>query len=66
MNEPLLVIADEPTGNLDPTTSEEIISIFESINRKGTAILLATHNYDIIDTEGRIYKQGWQDWSCKN
>lgn len=56
VNEPLLVIADEPTGNLDPATSEEIISIFESINRKGTAILLATHNYDIIDTKGRIYK----------
>ena len=56
VNEPLLVIADEPTGNLDPETSGEIIKIFQDINRKGTAILLATHNYDIIDTSGAIYK----------
>mgnify|MGYP002860266964 CR=1 FL=1 len=56
VNEPLLVIADEPTGNLDPDTSTEIIKIFQDINRKGTAILLATHNYDIIDTTGVIYK----------
>ncbi len=56
VNEPLLVIADEPTGNLDPQTSEEIISIFREINLKGTAVLLATHNYDLIDPTGKILR----------
>jgi cell division transport system ATP-binding protein len=56
VNEPLLVIADEPTGNLDPETSEEIIKIFNDINRKGTAVLIATHNYDIINESAKIYK----------
>jgi len=56
VNEPLLVIADEPTGNLDPHTSDEIIAIFRNINLKGTAVLLATHNYDLIDPSGRIMR----------
>ena len=48
VNEPELLIADEPTGNLDPEVSEGILRIFQSINNSGTAILMATHNYNII------------------
>lgn len=49
LNEPLLLIADEPTGNLDPETGEGILETFLKINRFGTAVLLATHNYQLID-----------------
>lgn len=48
INDPALVIADEPTGNLDPETSEEIIEILKKINQRGTSILLATHNYELV------------------
>lgn len=48
INEPILVLADEPTGNLDNETSEEIIEILKKINQRGTSILLATHNYEIV------------------
>ncbi|GAB6282504.1 MAG: ATP-binding cassette domain-containing protein [Ignavibacterium sp.] len=48
INEPILVIADEPTGNLDPETSTEILDIFKNINSQGTAVLFATHNYELI------------------
>lgn len=48
INEPLLVLADEPTGNLDPETSSEILEIFEKINSRGTAVIFATHNYEIV------------------
>jgi cell division transport system ATP-binding protein len=48
VNEPELLIADEPTGNLDPQVSEGIFKIFQDINNSGTAILMATHNYNII------------------
>lgn len=48
LNEPLLLLADEPTGNLDPEVSEEILKIFEDINNSGTAILMATHDIDLI------------------
>lgn len=48
INEPTLVLADEPTGNLDPETSDEILEILKKINAQGTAVLLATHNYDLI------------------
>jgi cell division transport system ATP-binding protein len=44
LNEPLLLIADEPTGNLDPETGKEIMELFLKINRTGTGILMATHN----------------------
>ncbi len=53
INDPVLVLADEPTGNLDPETSEEIIKIIENINKQGTAVLFATHNYELIK-EARI------------
>ena len=48
INEPVLLLADEPTGNLDPETSYEIVEIFRKINSKGTAVLFATHNYEIV------------------
>jgi cell division transport system ATP-binding protein len=48
INSPVLVIADEPTGNLDPDTSRDIIDIFRKIHAGGAAVLIATHNYSII------------------
>ena len=50
VNSPKLVIADEPTGNLDPETSWEIMNIFETINNRGTTIVMATHNREIVNT----------------
>ena len=49
VNDPKVVIADEPTGNLDPETSWEIMSIFEEINKRGTTLVMATHNRDIVN-----------------
>lgn len=49
VNRPKLLIADEPTGNLDPSTSWDIIRVLKEINKRGTIILLATHNKDIVD-----------------
>lgn len=51
VNSPSIVIADEPTGNLDPDTSWEIMKIFEQINSHGTTIVMATHNKDIVNTK---------------
>jgi cell division transport system ATP-binding protein len=48
VNEPYILIADEPTGNLDPFVSFEIIKLLLNINFKGTAVFMATHNYDIV------------------
>lgn len=50
VNNPKVVIADEPTGNLDPDTSWEIMKIFEEINRSGTTVVMATHNRDIVNS----------------
>ena len=50
VNSPKVVIADEPTGNLDPDTSWEIMKIFEEINTRGTTIVMATHNKEIVNT----------------
>jgi cell division transport system ATP-binding protein len=49
LNEPQIILADEPTGNLDPEVSEQIMKTFEAINKAGTAILMATHDYNLID-----------------
>lgn len=49
VNFPEVVIADEPTGNLDPDTAWEIMHIFEQINARGTTIIMATHNKDIVN-----------------
>lgn len=48
LNEPSILIADEPTGNLDPEVSSGIVKVFQQINRSGTAILMATHSYGLI------------------
>lgn len=50
VNKPSIVIADEPTGNLDPSTSWEIMDIFRRINANGTTIVMATHDKNIVDT----------------
>ena len=50
VNVPKVVIADEPTGNLDPETSWEIMNLFEEINARGTTIVMATHNREIVNT----------------
>ncbi|WP_407270702.1 cell division ATP-binding protein FtsE [Radiobacillus sp. PE A8.2] len=50
VNRPKLLIADEPTGNLDPETSWEIMRILEEINAKGTTIIMATHSKEIVNT----------------
>ena len=50
VNNPVVVIADEPTGNLDPKTSWEIMKIFERINKNGTTIVMATHDKTVVDT----------------
>jgi cell division transport system ATP-binding protein len=48
LNNPEIILADEPTGNLDPATSSDIMSLIKEINESGTTILIATHDYDII------------------
>lgn len=50
VNNPSVLIADEPTGNLDPETSWEIMKILEEINDRGTTIVMATHNKEIVNT----------------
>ena len=49
LNEPVLMLADEPTGNLDPDVSASIMQLFGEINNAGTAILMATHNFQLIE-----------------
>lgn len=49
VNNPSIVIADEPTGNLDPRNSEEIMEVLEAINRRGTTVIVATHDKDIVN-----------------
>jgi cell division transport system ATP-binding protein len=48
LNEPAILVADEPTGNLDPEVSSGILKLFQQINRSGTAVLMATHSYGLI------------------
>jgi cell division transport system ATP-binding protein len=48
VNAPSLLLADEPTGNLDPGTSAEIMELLKKINMRGTAVLMGTHNYDLV------------------
>ena len=49
VNKPKLLICDEPTGNLDPETSMEIMKVLEDVNAMGTTIIMATHDRDIVD-----------------
>jgi cell division transport system ATP-binding protein len=53
INDPLVLIADEPTGNLDPELSQEILEIFAEANLRGSTVLLATHDRDLIRSSGR-------------
>lgn len=53
VNRPQILIADEPTGNLDPTTSLEIVRLLDRINRTGTTVLMATHDHAIVDAMRR-------------
>ena len=57
LNKPELIIADEPTGNLDPETGEQIINHLYQIARTGTAVIVATHNLAMLDRfSGRVLK----------
>ncbi len=57
INDPMLILADEPTGNLDPETSFEILEILRKINVRGTSVIFATHNYDLVKKiDAKIYK----------
>ncbi|HNP18572.1 MAG TPA: ATP-binding cassette domain-containing protein [Fulvivirga sp.] len=57
INEPVMLIADEPTGNLDPEVSLGIFRLFQDINKKGTAIMMATHDHELVkSTPGRVLK----------
>ncbi|GMR24319.1 MAG: cell division ATP-binding protein FtsE [Acidobacteriota bacterium] len=53
INEPVLLLADEPTGNLDPELAFEIMSLFQEINARGTTVLVATHDRDMIARLGK-------------
>ena len=48
LNDPVLILADEPTGNLDPGTSEQIVQLLHDICQKGTAVIMTTHNYTMV------------------
>tara|TARA_B100000768_G_C11268055_1_gene372018 strand:+ start:1463 stop:2146 length:684 start_codon:yes stop_codon:yes gene_type:complete len=48
LNKPKIILADEPTGNLDPTTSFEVMEVLKKINKNGTTLVIATHDYEII------------------
>ena len=49
VNSPIMLVADEPTGNLDPDTAWEIMSLLSDINRRGTTVVVATHAKEIVD-----------------
>ena len=53
INQPELIVADEPTGNLDPINTHEIVQILKKINDLGTTVILATHNRGVIDSIGK-------------
>ena len=53
VKEPKLILADEPTGNLDPVAAFELVQLLETINNEGTTILMASHNYNLIKGRGR-------------
>jgi cell division transport system ATP-binding protein len=48
INEPMLLLADEPTGNLDPDMAMEIMALFQDVNARGTTVLVATHDREMI------------------
>lgn len=57
LNSPEVILADEPTGNLDPETGKQIVKLLHDIAAKGTAVIMSTHNYDVVQKyPGRIFK----------
>ena len=48
LNKPKLILADEPTGNLDPETGDQIFQLFRKITEGGTAVIMSTHNYEMM------------------
>ncbi len=55
--DPAVLLADEPTGNLDPTLTDHIMKLFRAINARGTSVIVATHDYDVVRrTEARVIK----------
>ena len=76
VSEPALLIADEPTGNLDPTLALDILTLFEEINRSGTTVLFATHDHSLLSSrphrllvleDGRLTeaRQGLGSWASR-
>ena len=55
VNKPSLILADEPTGNLDSKTGEEIVALFQDLHRKGNTILMVTHNQELADLTQRVF-----------
>jgi putative ABC transport system ATP-binding protein len=55
VNKPLLILADEPTGNLDSKTGEEIVAVFQGLHRRGNTIIMVTHNQELADLTQRIF-----------
>jgi cell division transport system ATP-binding protein len=75
LNEPVILFADEPTGNLDPEVTRSILALFQEINRSGMAVLMATHNYELIEEfpgrilkciNGRLFDSAKEDFSLRN
>lgn len=63
LNDPKIILADEPTGNLDPDTAIEILSLLYEIKKSGSIVFMATHNYKLIEVfKGRIFKL--EDGKC--
>ena len=57
LNSPALILADEPTGNLDPETGSQIVALLQEISSRGTAVIMSTHNYSIVQAfPGKIMR----------
>ena len=58
VREPLVLLADEPTGNLDPDISRQLMELFDQINRNGTTVIIATHAWDLVDQRKTRHRPG--------
>ena len=66
VHQPVILLADEPTGNLDPITSFELLKLLEAVNHEGTAVLMASHNYNLIKGRGHRIMEIQQGLLRKN